>query len=148
LSGKENLEDVAVSTTAGRVALAGGNTVKLVDMSSGWSWKEVKGESAVVEAGHGPIDSLAWTADGQIVTVATRSGHVYGYLARLPSLVDACGPRVAYMSSLREVAVAEHSAGLDDVEPAAPLLRIPIQVQQTDVNSFDELLRDCVCCAG
>jgi len=116
---REPLADIACSMAAKRAASAGGNTIRLLDMAV---WREVKSEYATVEPAHGPIESLAWTQDGQILTAATRSGHVYAFLGKIPTVVDACAGRVAYMSSLREVAVAE--CGAD-----APLLRFPVALE-------------------
>ena len=57
----------------------------------------------------GTVSNVAWTDDGQILTVATTSGAVVSYLARMPTIVDACGLRVCYMSSLRELSVVDTS---------------------------------------
>lgn len=51
-------------------------------------WRELRHEYAVVDPAHGPVEALAWTADGQILTASTRSGHVYALLGRMPGLVD------------------------------------------------------------
>ena len=37
-----------------------------------------------VEPSAGFVDKVAWTADGQILTVSTVNGMIYNYLARLP----------------------------------------------------------------
>lgn len=116
---REALEDIAYNLSAQRAATAGGNDIRLLDMVG---WKEAKGESASVPPAHGPIDSLSWTADGQIITAATRSGHVYSFLARMPTIVDSWGSRVAYMSSLREVTVVDAA---DDTPP----VQFPVNVE-------------------
>jgi WD repeat-containing protein 19 len=116
---KDSLEDIACSVAAQRAASAGGNSIKLIDMQG---WKEQKTEWASVDAAHGPIESLAWTSDGQLLTAATRSGHLYTFLARVATIVDAHGPRVAYMSSLREVSVL-------DTTGEAETLTIPVSVE-------------------
>lgn len=52
------------------------------------------------------ICSLAWCPDGQILTVATAAGDVFNFLARMPTVHASFGPRVAYLSSLREASLS------------------------------------------
>ena len=76
----------------------------------------------IITALTGTLHSLGWTDDGQLLTVSTLSGKqqlqllvpsdnckiafpgaVLTYLAKLPMLGDACGVRLAYLTSLLEV---------------------------------------------
>lgn len=133
------IEDLACSIPAQRAAVAGGNAVRMLDLAG---WKEVRGEGAAVEAAHGPIDSLQWTQDGAILTASTVSGHLYAFLAKVPSLVSPYASRVAYMSSLREVQVIDtldmtassssSGPGSGSGVPAsqlAPLATIPVSIE-------------------
>ena len=47
----------------------------------------------------GALERMAWTADGQILTVGSDSGTVYNFLACLPVLSAACGSRCAAAQS-------------------------------------------------
>jgi len=63
----------------------------------------------------GTLHHLEWTDDGQLLTVSTISGGVFTYLAKLPMLGDACGTRLAYLTSLLEVTI------VNNVEEDPPL---------------------------
>lgn len=121
---KERLTDIACSAAAQRAASAGGNLIKLLDMST---WRELRSEFAATDAAHGSITRLEWTPDGQILTAATANGTVYAFLGRLPAMVDACAGRVASMSSLREASVVELGPG-GDAESSAPAA-VPVAVE-------------------
>lgn len=58
------------------------------------------------------LDKLAWSADGQLLTVSTQSGTVHTYLTKLPTVGAAAENRLAYLSSLQEMTVM-----LDDRTP-------------------------------
>lgn len=66
-------------------------------------------EETIPTAKEEGICCLVWCPDGQILTVATGAGDVFNFLARMPMVHASCGPRVAYLSSLREVAVVDAS---------------------------------------
>lgn len=73
------------------------------------------------------ICGLAWCPDGQILTVSTGGGDVFNFLARMPTVHASCGPRLAYLSSLREVSVIDASRSGD--KP----LTIPVSIEATIV---------------
>lgn len=135
---RDSLDDIACSTVAQRAASAGGNMIKMVEMST---WKELKNEFAMVDAAHGPIDSIQWTSDGQILTAATRSGHVYAFLARVPVLVDSWGSKVACLSSLKEVTVTTvdnspvDSTGASGNDSASVSIEVPVEPMLLAVGS-------------
>lgn len=85
------------------------------------------GSEEIPSAKEGGICGLAWCPDGQILTVSTASGDVYNFLARLPTVHASCGPRLAYLSSLREVSVIDASRSGD--KP----LTIPVSIEPTIV---------------
>jgi WD repeat-containing protein 19 len=119
------ISDLACSVKAGRAAVAAGSTVRMLDLNG---FAEMKAEAASVDAAHGAIESLQWTADGAIVTAATRSGQVYAFLARVPTLVDShpSFSRVAYMASLREVAIVDAANVLPGSGGAATLASVTV----------------------
>ncbi|KAI1238247.1 hypothetical protein IHE44_0012965 [Lamprotornis superbus] len=53
-------------------------------------------------------DQMAWTDDGQLLAVSTRKGSLHVFLTKLPVLGDACSTRIAYLTSLLEVTIANH----------------------------------------
>lgn len=54
------------------------------------------------------VDQMAWTDDGQLLAVSTRKGSLHVFLTKLPILGDACSTRIAYLTSLLEVTIANH----------------------------------------
>jgi WD repeat-containing protein 19 len=117
---KDGLDSLASSAQANRIAVSGGAMVKIIEIGSSTrgqgGWSELKDEFATVDVAHGPIDFLSWTPDGQILTAATRSGHVYSFLARIPSVSCSWGARVAFLSSLKQVTVSERPLVASDNE--------------------------------
>jgi hypothetical protein len=87
---------------------------------------QIKDEITTLDASYGSVTGLEWTEDGQILTVGTSSGAVLNFLARMPTIVDASGLRVAYMSSLRELSVV-------DTFGDAPPVTLPISVEPSFV---------------
>ena len=49
---------------------------------------------------------VAYTNDGQLVAVSTKAGSLHVFLAKLPSLGEAFGTRIAILSSLLEVTIS------------------------------------------
>lgn len=90
------------------------------------TYKEI-GEEAVPFSKEHSICGLAWCPDGQILTVATVAGDVFNFLARTPTVHASSGPRVAYLSSLREVSVVDASRSGD--KP----LGVPVSIEPTIV---------------
>lgn len=46
-----------------------------------------------------------------MLTVSTSGGHLISFLAALPAVYASCGPRLAHLISLRELAVADVASG-------------------------------------
>lgn len=71
----------------------------------------------------GQLDRLAWSDDGQLLTVSLQNGTVYTYLTKLPMVAQSNGSRMAYLTSLQEMTVRDtcpHAAahcGITGVEP-------------------------------
>ena len=66
-----------------------------MDFSLSGEYKELPDEAVVLGDESGALERMAWTADGQILTVGSDSGTVYNFLACLPVLSAACGSRCA-----------------------------------------------------
>ena len=68
---------------------------QVMDFSLSGEYKELPDEAVVLGDESGALERMAWTADGQILTVGSDSGNVYNFLACLPVLSAACGSRCA-----------------------------------------------------
>jgi hypothetical protein len=51
-----------------------------------------------------------WSEDGQLLALSTMSGSVHVYLTKLPLLASVLNHRIAYMTSLNEIALYDHLA--------------------------------------
>ena len=69
------------------------------------------------------IDRVAWSADGQLLSVCTKSGSLNVYISHMPLLTAVCGPRIAVLSSLTEVSLYNYT---NDKSKLAP---IPISLE-------------------
>jgi WD repeat-containing protein 19 len=51
-----------------------------------------------------------WSEDGQLLALSTVNGSVHVYLTKLPLLASVLNTRIAYMTSLNEIALYDHLA--------------------------------------
>jgi len=103
----ESLFGLAYSPVLQRAATAGDGGVKIIDMANG-AFRELTAEAIAMDTSDdGRPHLLQWSPDGQILTVSTRSGYVYNFLAKMPMIHSHYGTTVAYLSSLREIAIAD-----------------------------------------
>lgn len=58
------------------------------------------------------LDQMCWTDDGQLLAVSSQQGTLHVFLTKLPILGDSSGTRIAYLTSLLEVTVANHVEGV------------------------------------
>lgn len=61
----------------------------------------------------GNVEHVAWSEDGQLLAVSTRSGNLVVFLSCLPMLASVCGTKIAVLSSLNEVTL--HSYNFEKV---------------------------------
>ncbi|GMH41872.1 hypothetical protein BSKO_09782 [Bryopsis sp. KO-2023] len=115
------LTDLAYCEALGRVALAGGRHVRIVAV--GTEIKELKSEAIELDAQE-TISCVAWTDDGQVLTVCTEGGQVYGYLCSLPLVNGICNTKILHLTSLQEVCL---------VDVHCPTQKISIQTKPTVV---------------
>ncbi|KFV80463.1 WD repeat-containing protein 19, partial [Struthio camelus australis] len=101
---KDNLSSIAVSHSLNKAASCGDNCIKIHDLSD---LREMYAIINLDDENKG-VDQLAWTDDGQLLAVSTRRGSLHVFLTKLPVLGDACSTRIAYLTSLLEVTVANH----------------------------------------
>ncbi|ELV10439.1 WD repeat-containing protein 19 [Tupaia chinensis] len=117
---KDNLTSIAMSQTLNKVATCGDNCIKIHDLA------ELKDMYAIInldEENKG-LGTLSWTDDGQLLALSTQRGSLHVFLTKLPILGDACSTRIASLTSLLEVTVANPVEGESpitvsvDVEPS------------------------------
>ncbi|TPX41030.1 hypothetical protein SeMB42_g05773 [Synchytrium endobioticum] len=100
---KDGIVDLALSLALNKAVTCGDDCLKLHDLA------DVMVTDAIVnlEEERGQLSSLNFSDDGQFLTVGTKTGSTYSYLARLPLLASVNGSIVAFMSSLQELTVAD-----------------------------------------
>ncbi|NWU98866.1 WDR19 protein, partial [Upupa epops] len=101
---KDNLSSIAISQSLNKAASCGDSCVKIHDLSD---LREMYAIINLDEENKG-VDQLSWTDDGQLLAVSTQRGSLHVFLTKLPILGDACGTRIAYLTSLLEVTTANH----------------------------------------
>jgi WD repeat-containing protein 19 len=99
----QKLTDVSYSPNLKLAACAGDSGVKILDCSRGFD--DIKPEDLSLSGER--CSSVGWSPDGQILTVATTSGSVLAFLARMDQVHASYKSQVAYLSSLREVSVVD-----------------------------------------
>ncbi|XP_014378025.1 WD repeat-containing protein 19 isoform X1 [Alligator sinensis] len=101
---KDNLTSIAVSQSLNKAASCGDNCIKIRDLAD---LKEMYAIINLDDENKG-LDQLAWTDDGQLLAVSTQRGSLHVFLTKLPILGDSYSTRIAYLTSLLEVTVANH----------------------------------------
>ncbi|XP_065839406.1 WD repeat-containing protein 19-like isoform X2 [Oscarella lobularis] len=119
---RDCLGDTAVSFSLQKAATCGDNCVKIHDLA------EMKDVYAIVtlDDDRNKLKQLAWTDDGQLLAIASERGCVYTYLTKLPILGDASGTKLAFLTSLLEVTLANNV----EQEPA---VTVEVKVEPTFV---------------
>ena len=91
------------------------------------NYKELLDEQLQVATNGANLEHIEWTADGQILTLASDGGVVYNFLASLPVLAATHGARYMYLTSLLELSV------FDSSNPEAPPMEVQISMEPTFV---------------
>ena len=77
---ENNLQDLNFSQSMRRAACVGDDHLKLVE-HTGKEWRLMEGETVKFDRRKdGQVDCVAWTQDGQILTVSTLLGRIYSYI--------------------------------------------------------------------
>ncbi len=120
---QSSMSTFAVNKHLKRVASAGREGVRVISLRD---FKEVKEDFVPREdLENGEVTALAWSPDGQILTVATSHGNVYNFLAKMSVLNARYKSKVAYLSSLREVSV------IDATQKKARPIEVPLRLEPT-----------------
>ncbi|XP_054151663.1 WD repeat-containing protein 19 isoform X2 [Melozone crissalis] len=101
---KDYLSSIAISQSLNKAASCGDNCIKIHDLTD---MREMYAIINLDDENKG-VDQMAWTDDGQLLAVSTRRGSLHVFLTKLPILGDACSTRIAYLTSLLEVTIANH----------------------------------------
>ena len=101
---KDTIMSMAFSNTLKRCAIAETQGIRVLDTTTR---EEVKSDFTRIDSMAGRVTRIAWTGDGQILTVATTGGRVTSYLASMPLMSGVYGSKVAHLSSLKELAVVD-----------------------------------------
>ena len=113
---RESLTGICISTTIGKAASCGDNSIKIHELN------DLKDTSNVItlddERG---LDHMDWSEDGQLLAVSTSKGNLHVYLSKLPLLGSACQTRVAYLTSLLEVTVTSAVEPIASITVAADI---------------------------
>lgn len=115
---KINLTDIALCEVIGKVASCGDNSVKIHDISN--LQETVSVITITQEIG---VERVAWSSDGQLLAVCTRSGSLNVYISHMTTLTATCGPRIVVLSSLTEVNLFNYTADKSKLSP------IPISLE-------------------
>uniref|UniRef100_A0A8D2J6D3 WD repeat-containing protein 19 n=1 Tax=Varanus komodoensis TaxID=61221 RepID=A0A8D2J6D3_VARKO len=99
---KDNLTSIAISESLNKAASCGDNCIKIHDLSD---LNEMYAILNLEDENKG-LDQLSWTDDGQLLAVSTKRGYIHVFLTKLPILGDSYSTRIAYLTSLLEVTVA------------------------------------------
>ncbi|XP_022361796.1 WD repeat-containing protein 19 isoform X2 [Enhydra lutris kenyoni] len=104
---KDSLTSIAVSQTLNKAATCGDNCIKIHDLA------ELKDMYAIINLDdeNKGLGALSWTDDGQLLALSTQRGSLHVFLTKLPILGAACSTRIAYLTSLLEVTVANPVEG-------------------------------------
>lgn len=97
---KDNLSGIAISTSLGKAASCGENTIKIHELH------DLKDTSNVITLDEErSLEHMEWSEDGQLLAVSTSKGNVHVFLSKLPLIGSALHSRVAYLTSLLEVTI-------------------------------------------
>lgn len=116
----EVLTDMAYSAAQGRIALAGSNSVRIMDVS-GTDYSEIKGDAIDLEPNM-HVEQVGWTKDGQVLTLSTSNGRLISLLAALPVVFDFNRTKVVYLTSVLEMSVV-------DLSRRGPPVKIDIETE-------------------
>jgi WD repeat-containing protein 19 len=105
-----------------RAATCGFDGVRIVDTRD---FREISTDFiSLSELEDGRVCDLKWSPDGTILTIATESGNVYNFLAKMSVLNATSGTSIAYLSSLREASIMDSTKSKRTID-------IPLKLEPT-----------------
>mmetsp|Transcript_13758 Transcript_13758/g.22763 ORF Transcript_13758/g.22763 Transcript_13758/m.22763 type:complete len:1465 (-) Transcript_13758:1902-6296(-) len=100
---KSKLTTFSFNPALKRVATAGADGVHVLDTKD---FQEIKSDYiSLDDLESGKISEVKWSPDGQILSIATVSGNIYNFLAKMDTLCATYRSTVCYLSSLREISI-------------------------------------------
>ena len=73
---KNDLNDLSVCDEVNRIAVAGENTIRILDKNS---FEEITQEKIDLPKNAGAISKISWSKNGQILLVSTFAGNFYAF---------------------------------------------------------------------
>ena len=73
-------------------------------------WKEIKQETFDLPQGSGKFTSLAFSPNGNTLSITTSNGMIYGYILSTTTLISTYNELVGLLSSLTEVVILSCSS--------------------------------------
>jgi WD40 repeat protein len=98
---KNDLNDISVCDEVNRIAIAGENTIRILDKNS---FEEIKDEKIDVPKKDGSISKICWSKNGQILLVSTYSGCFYAFNVVINETFAIYGTIFSTLLSINEVA--------------------------------------------
>ena len=98
---KNDLNDISVCDEVNRIAIAGENTIKILDKNS---FEEIKDEKIDVPKNAGSICKICWSKNGQILLVSTYSGYFYAFNVVINETFAIYGTIFSALLSINEAA--------------------------------------------
>lgn len=124
---KTRLSDVTSCVALNKAATCGDNYIKIHDLS------ELSDTFTIpLDDEKGMLDKLAWTDDGQLLTISTATGVLHTFLSRLPQLGSASNMRVLCLSALQEMALGS----IADPNIARTRARLPVEPVAVGVGPY------------
>ncbi|XP_055683364.1 WD repeat-containing protein 19 isoform X1 [Lutzomyia longipalpis] len=116
---RDALTGLAVSATLRMVASCGDNSIKVHAMGNLQETAKI-----LTLPDHTAARGIDWSADGQLMAVATAQGGLCVFVTQLHHLSAVCAPRVALLSSLAEVTIFSCSPDRNRSAPAVVTLEV------------------------
>lgn len=111
---KERLSSLAYSRELNRATVCGEVGLKVMNMTD---FSEIEADGFVLEdVEENEAHAIAYAPEAQILTVATLGGIVQNFLARMPNVTATYKTYVAYLSSLRELAIVDTLERRDPIQ--------------------------------
>ena len=98
---KNDLNDLSVCDEVNRIAIAGENSIKILDKNS---FEEIKDEKIDVPKNAGSISRISWSKNGQILLVSTFGGFFFAFNVVINETFAICGNIFSTLLSINEVA--------------------------------------------
>ena len=98
---KNDLNDLSVCDEVNRIAVAGENTIRILDKNS---FEEITQEKVDLPKNAGAISKISWSKNGQILLVSTFAGNFYAFNVVINETFAINGNMFSTLLSINEVA--------------------------------------------